>query len=171
MFKAKIIQDDKYFSTKKWLLNFGLIGSFLGGLSYFIFYIENPWMYAILLVLTLILFYIKYQFESKINHFLGKKSLAINKDFLTIDEGNSEMTIPMKELSNLSISKELMALEVQDNALSTVRPVSELSNIFKFRTHDKEYSFHLVIDSYYMVEQLKKLIQNWEMNGMVATRL
>ncbi|HPQ22584.1 MAG TPA: hypothetical protein PK147_12060, partial [Saprospiraceae bacterium] len=108
---------------------------------------------------------------SKINHFLGKKSLAINKDFLTIDEGNSEMTIPMKELSNLSISKELMALEVQDNALSTVRPVSELSNIFKFRTHDKEYSFHLVIDSYYMVEQLKKLIQNWEMNGMVVTRL
>lgn len=162
MFKAKLIEKSKYYYLKRigtiiFLLYFLLLGliSFNHLPSWTIF------------ILYLMMNYFIYKNMIKTSAVSDKRKIELDLEFLTIRSNNGEKTsnYSLKNLSKIKLKKEYEI--AKETIVDTVKEFKgEYKGSYIIIEHDnKEERFDFLIDSYYMIEELKKLSGIWQEKG------
>jgi len=167
MFKAKLIEDNKYYKFRryKYLLVFPTM--FIIGFSSNIF--SFPAWLAILimfLVVPLVLFY-NHRNENKLNSNLGETMLEIDEEEIRIKskKGPQIEKINLAEVDKLVVKKEY---GFPEDSILDKKEINQNYLVVKQANSNKRIDF--VVDSFYMFKQLDKLIAKWELKGYNVER-
>ena len=167
MFKGKLIEEEAYYQFKRRLLAISIIAMSVGAIVYGFTVIH--WGFFILYLLVLISFTIyKIKTQKKILSVSGNKRIELdhNKICIVGKKGNIEKEILVSQVQEIKVSD---IYQLADENLKSMfvemkgKPVKNHISVDSGQGFEK---FDFIIDSYYMIEQLKKVIGAWKAEGV-----
>ncbi|HEB62097.1 MAG TPA: hypothetical protein ENI82_02995 [Bacteroidetes bacterium] len=175
MFIGRYIEDRKYYDYLKKIYSFDFI-CFISASIFMIiillgllFDFDTSNILAIYFVVYIIFDYFKIRKYKKCIKFVNNAIVEIDDDFIKIKTKNNtdlEQKIDLNTVDKIYVKKDyfLFDLDKIKNLLS-----------LKFNKHPEHYiivesggkkkRIDFIFDSYYMVEELKKIINQWERKG------
>ncbi len=167
MFKAKLIDDPAYYKLRKKLLILGLPAAILMGLFFGQTQIHLPYFLAILTLIGIMTAW-RIHTHKRSASMVRNRSIEISPETIRIlsDHGKILETIPVSELDRIAV-KETYALP-EETIQDLVREIKGhgLENYMIIQQGDEERRFDFYLDSHYMIEQLKKVIADWQTRGL-----
>jgi len=167
MFKAKLINNQKYYTLRRkqtWLM---LLPSIPIGLM--VNYMAFPIWVAILVVasyVALIVYATKN--EKLLNAMLGIQTIEMDENEIRIKSKNgvSREVIPLEEIEELKIPGEygIPQDSMKDFTNELAGKPKQNHLIVKYKNEERKFDFEL--NSHYMIKQLDKIIDNWSNRGL-----
>lgn len=167
MFKAKLIESEKYYQIKRRHLLFlflpatsvWIVSIFLNLPSWFFFLIVGLFVLALIWL---------FKGQKEMNLISGRKVIEIDDNEIRIKtkSGNEKERFPLIDLEKI-IVKEKYAMpaenfkELKNEVLG--RPDQ---NYIILQQKNQQRKFYFEIDSYYMTNQLNEIIRNWSARGL-----
>lgn len=167
MFKAKLIDNDNYYKLKR--KHFLLFVMPAIPMAILVSFFQIPlWLTLIAGGLYVLILFLSNKNQKRINLVFGNKLLEIDKDEIRIKskKGVQQEVFKLNEVDKL-IVKEHYAMpeerleEVRKEIMGTTD-----QNYLIVQQYQKERKLYFEFDSYYMVNQLDKLIKSWSVNGI-----
>ncbi|MCF8237395.1 MAG: hypothetical protein K9I85_04510 [Saprospiraceae bacterium] len=167
MFKAKLIDDPAYYRLRKKMLLVGfpvaaLLGIFFGQMQ-----TALPYFVGTLIVLGLYTAW-RIRTHKRASSMVRNRSIEISSDNIRILSGHGKIleTISVGEQDRLVV-KEAYAIP-EETIHDLIREIKGkgLENYMLIRRGEEEIRFDFFLDSYYMIEQLKKIIADWQARGL-----
>ena len=171
MFKAKLIDHEKYYKLKRKQLLFLLIPSLPMWFAASFLQVPN-WIILVVIVLvflffTLILIMVSVKNQRQVNLVFGNQLLEIDETEIRIKskKGVLKEVFKLNEIENLLVKEEYAMpqetiKEVHEELKGNPNP-----NYLIVRQNNKERKLFFEIDSYYMAKQLNNLIALWVGRG------
>ena len=164
MFKAKIIEDLKYYKYIQWSLILMLLFSILGGIFGGSITNSSFSIVNILLGFTfyIVFIFITYYIQKHITSQIDKKTIEISEKTISIKSPNSEINIDLAKTDTLIVKMEyLMPGDTQKSFWNQIRG-KQYRNFIIVEQDQKSNTYEFTLDSYYMIEELKKMIASWK---------
>ncbi|NNE26155.1 MAG: hypothetical protein HKN09_04880 [Saprospiraceae bacterium] len=160
-FKAKVIESPEYYKLKRKLLWFNVFP-----ISIFIIpsvIVEESSLLVIgLIVIIGYMFLVQKKLSEKYIGLFDQRKLVVDKDTIGIYNKKKELleSYPLSELNSLEINTNFnMDQESHKEIIQELAGITRRNSIV-LKPVGKSFDF--AFDSYYMIEQLKKLVQHWQ---------
>lgn len=167
MFKAKLIDDEVYYSLKNKIFVLGLIPSFFIGILANFFQLPL-WLTIIALVAYLMILYFIYKKQTEMNYLLGNKLLEVNEKEIIIKNKKGERIkiIGITQANKITLNADMgIPQEGTKDFIGELKGETK-RNYLIFSTASGEHQFNFEVESYYMLKQLDKLINYWRGTGI-----
>jgi len=166
MFKAKLISEhNKYQALKRKLWFFLLISA---PLAILFVYVDFPlWLEGIFVVVVLSLFSWMLTTEKSMLNLLNNATIQINEDCIRLISNKKENieTIDLDKVESINVKKDYtLPQETISDIVGEIKG-NPIQNFIIIRQSNKDRKLVFEIDSYYMINQLKKLIEIWSKKG------
>jgi hypothetical protein len=168
MFKANLIEDPEYYRLRRTLLLIGLPASVLGGSLSLISDIPISWT-IILIIGALGGIVIEYRLRKGISVLARNRRIEIAPEKVVIKSrsGKVEEEIDIARVERILVKEDYMLPEENLRAIyqEMKGDADHLKNFLILEYDDRSQNLEFIIDSYYMIEQLKKLVSHWQSAG------
>lgn len=165
MFKGKLIENESYYKIKSKQFLLWTLTSIL-----FVFlvltFMDQRRFYIVLFGVYIIMSILLGRNQRRINSIFGNRIIEMDVSEIRIKSkgGNQQERINLNEVEKIILKQEYTMPEtLKDAAGELAGKVIQNYLILHFKGESKKMDFE--IDSYYMVTQLNKLIENWEKKG------
>lgn len=172
MFKAKLIENESYYKLRsKQLLLFLLPAIPLGLIISF--YQIPIWITVIIIGIYILATVLMIRNQKRINSVLGNKLIEIDEEEIRI---RSKKGI-QSETFNLSAVDKIILKSEYSMPQETLKEVGkELTgntkkNYLILQQNNQSKRLDFEVDSYYMINQLNKIIENWKVKGYNIEKL
>ena len=170
MFKAKLIENEKYYKLRSKQLFLMLLPSIPIGLIAN-FYQSPVWLTIIMLCFYGLIILLLMKNQRKIQAMLGNKLLEIDEEEIRIKSNKGEEVIRLDEITKIILKDEY---SIPQETIKDIR--KELTgetkqNYLILQKKSKKTKLDFEINSYYMINQLNKIIQTWESKGYKIERI
>jgi len=174
MFRAKLIEHKSFYKLRHKLLIFSLIGAITIGIASNIIIPKylNTATYIVgliaVFVIAIVFFRKQYKIQKGIDGLIKNKKIEISEQSIRIVKAD-KTTEKEFIINNQSFIKVKDSYEIPEEHLKNI--VNEISgksieNYVIYKNNNSEVRFDFIIDSYYMIEKLKKVIVNWKAVGI-----
>ena len=172
MFKAKLIENESYYKLRsKQMLLMLLISIPMGILAnfYSMPLNLNIVMHAIYILAVII----NSKNKKLINSMLGKKLIEIDKEEIRIKSrnGTPQEVITLGAVDKLILDGDFALPQETFKELGKEMIGNGKQNSLIIHKNSKSRKLNFEFDSYYMIEQLKKVIKHWEEKGYNIERI
>ena len=171
MFKAKLIETPEYYEWRRSLLGWSFLGAPLAGGTFFLSDDLSVSWWAVGLLATgggFLAQYAQYQLQQRIKGATGERRIEVSPETIRIlnASGETEQSLPVGAADAIVLQNRFQL------------PEESLRDIFKelkgepqrdcliYLAGEEEQRFDFLIDSYYMLEQLKKVVGRWKEAGV-----
>lgn len=170
MFKANLINSPSYYKVRRFTF---LMALYPSALVIAIILISNnfPW-YAVALVflLSMGIDFWKIRAEKKVRSRSTGNQIEISDEAIRILGTSGEVveTLKVADASGILVKE---AYAIPGDTLAGLFKEAQgktLQNFIVYQAGPKKVRYDFVIESYYMIEQLKKVIQNWQERGVAV---
>ena len=164
MFKAKLIQSEKYHALRSRQVLLGLLVVLPIGV------IVNFYKFPIWITMLMFSIYA----AGNIIIYRNKKRLEAMVEDNRIEIDDQEIRIQRLNITEKFQIKEVDKLLIKDNYTVGQESIKEISkeitgrssqNYLVLKQNDEEIKLDFVIDSYYMINQLNRITKNWKTKG------
>lgn len=166
MFKAKLIENKNYYDlrTKQALLM--LLPCFAIGLLVN-FYQIPIWVTILMIGCYIVTMVLIVGNQKRMKTALGNKVIEIDIDEIRIKskKGNEEETIDLNEVEKISLKDEYSIPQESIKELGQELTGKTKQNYVMLHKGDQKRKLDFEIDSYYMINQLNKIIATWKAKG------
>ena len=162
MFKAKIIEDKKYYSFKHKALIFYLILNIpLGIVSNFYALPLKVVVIGLILLAIPFVFMVKYFNESKKT--FGKRELVVSSDQIVVKDNKKGSTrnISFSDVNQINVNEHYGTIPDDLGAAAKELKGKFTEHYLEIETNGKTERFDFIIDSYYMAKQFQKIVDAW----------
>ena len=170
MFKAKLIDDPAYYKMRRMVFLIGLPSFALIGFLSGQWALPLPYFVGILALIGLLTAW-RIRTHKRASSMVRNRSIEISTDAIRLLSGHGRIleTFPVTELSGVTI-KETWAMpeeKIQD-LIRELRgnPLENYLIVHQPGQDDRRFDF--VLDSYYTIEQLKKVVADWQARGLIT---
>lgn len=164
MFKAKLIDDPRYYSTTRKLSLLGLVGGILSGIWFIS--IETPLGWMVLLIAFGFATW-RVWINRKAAEMVCNRKIEISPEMITVKSSQGKIleSIPTDSVSQITL-KDTYRLpdETVQDLVQSLKGKS-IENYVVLHEKNKERRFDIALDSHFMIEQLKKVVSEWEKAG------
>ncbi|MCF8370258.1 MAG: hypothetical protein K9H64_01465 [Bacteroidales bacterium] len=167
MFKGKLIEEEAYYQLRKRFLVIGFIGMAVAGILYSFFLIH--WGFLILYGIVMVSFGIyQVKTQKKILSVSGNKRIELDNNRICIvgKKGNIEKEIPISQVQEIRVNDIYQLAEENLKSMFAEMKGKPIKNHISVDTVQGIERFDFIVDSYYMIEQLKKVIDSWKEQGI-----
>lgn len=169
MFKANLINSPQYYKVRR----FALIMALYPGALAVVVVARLPWYWAVpvfLLAMGIDLW--KIRANKKVKALSSGHQIEISDEAIRILSNSGEVieTLKVADASGILVKE---AYGIPGDTLAGLFKEAQgktLQNFIVYQAGAQKVRYDFVIESYYMIEQLKKVIQNWQAKG-VAVRM
>ncbi|MBK9255503.1 MAG: hypothetical protein IPM42_08455 [Saprospiraceae bacterium] len=166
MFKAGLVENNQYYVWRRRVLMFGFPFALSMGFTSHIL-TDLPVYWVILAIITIIIIYFEFRIQKKFKEFQPEKLIEIKDKNIILKNKNGAVIreIQPEKYENIEIS--LNAKLPDDSFSDLVKNIRDgySINYIKLSNHKDNVVLNFVIDSFYMIEQLKKTAQHWKSLG------
>lgn len=166
MFKAKLIENENYYKLRSKHLLLMLLPSIPVGL------LVNFYQIPIWVTILMIGFYVTTIFlmarnQKQISSVLGNKLIEIDRDEIRIKskKGTEEETIKLNEVDRIILKDEYSIPQETLKEVGQELTGNAKQNFVILYQDNYKRQFDFEVDSYYMINQLNKLIETWKTKG------
>lgn len=173
MFKAKLIRNESYYSLKWKQLIFLMLPSI--PIGFFVNWDKFPVWVTVLAVVVyvLIIAFVINKNQRKIDKVLGVKVVEMDDGEIRINskDGAKKEVIDLNTIDEIILKKEYAVPQqtLGDFGSELMGDVKQNYIILKEKGNSRKLYFEL--ESFYMVNQLNKIIENWERKGFTIEKL
>jgi hypothetical protein len=167
MFKASLIENQKYYKLKRKLLLIGIPSAILIG------FIANFWefpflWFTVILVLTIGIMFIQNRIHKRISFFTNNRGIEIDDEFIRIKSksGEIEEQINIDSVNKIVVKNNYSFPEENLKEIFREMKGDQLKNFIIINIGGQSKKFEFTMDSYYMIEQIKKVINHWQTKGI-----
>ena len=166
MFKAKLIENDNYYKLRSKQLLLMLLPSIPFGLLVN-FYQIPTWLTVVVIGLYILVIILLIRNQKGMNSVLGNKLIEIDEQEIRIKSKNGTE----EEIVNLDDVEKIILKEDYSMPQETMKEIGEeiigkaKQNYLILQQNNQKRKLDFEIDSYFMIKQLNKLIENWETRG------
>ncbi|MEA3446527.1 MAG: hypothetical protein U9R19_17565 [Bacteroidota bacterium] len=170
MFKAKIIEKQEYYKIRRKVTLAGFLAIFVVGFLHnmFLFHLGFLVIYLALAV-SIVVYLIKLRKElisvSPVNHI----EIDNNKIRIVGKKGSVKNEIQISEVQEIKLKSSLSIQDENLNSLFAEMKGKAFKNQISIKTEHGIEKFDFILDSHYMIEQLKKVIKSWKEQGIDVT--
>ncbi len=167
MFKSYIIKSEKYYLFRKYSFWFFIISNPILFITIGALQIDNFWYYVFLFLLIIISIIISLKFKPA--SLINQQKIIINENQIQIlnKDGSLEDEIQINENSEVNIKNNYELDEEKFN----LRIDKNIGNFIIIKNEDFEKKIYFLIDSYYMLNQLNKIISQWSNAGIRLVKI
>jgi len=166
MFKGGLIENNAYYVWRKRVLLFGFPFAMSMGITSHIL-TDLPIYWVILGVIAILIIYIEYRIQKKFKEVQPDKILEIRDKTISIKTKKGELIneIPAENYDEIEIN--ISAKLTDDTAADMYKNARKgySKNYIRLKKNTESVNFDFVIESYYMLEQMKKVAQHWKALG------
>ena len=172
MFKAKLIEDKKYYSLRSNQLILMFLPSIPIGII-ILFYRIPIWINALMIVFYIAAIILTAKIQRKINSILGNKFIEIDNEEIRIKskKGINEETIDLNKVEKIILKDEYSFHQETIKEVGQELTGKTKQNFVIIQQNSQERQFDFEFDSYYMINQLNKMIETWKMKGYNIERM
>jgi hypothetical protein len=172
VFKATLIESPEYYTKRRWLMIAGFVfsilwGSYMGGIVNFQFDPGNILFISFVILSLLLVFGFSYRDSELLKWMKGKRKIEVSIDRIKI-VSKSGKVVEIVDIDNASkiIVKDTYQI-AEENVMDFVHEIkgNYRKNYIEIENDTGIYKYEFVIESYYMIEQLKKIIAHWNHKG------
>jgi len=174
MFKAKLIDHDKYHSLKRKQLLLILGIGFLSGImaNILLKYIAL-WIFCLALIFLLmpILFLSEKRFAIR-HTLLNNKIIKVDEDTISIQSntGKLQEIYEIDALEKIVVHNPLLNVENSLKELGRILMGKTKTRYLIVQQNNQQQAFHFELDSYYKVNKLNQIIDSWVKKGCIINR-
>jgi len=169
MFKANLINSPSYYKVRRFTFLMALYPSSL--VTAYIVFTNFSWHWAVpVLLLAIGIDFFKIRAEKEAKTLSTGNQIEISDNAIRI-LGNSGEVLEALKVADASgiFVKEAYAIPGDTLAgLFKEAQGKSLQNFIVYQAGPKKVRYDFVIESYYMIEQLKKVIQSWQARGVAV---
>jgi len=172
MFKAKLIENESYYRlrSKQLLLiflpaiPFGLLVNF---------YKIPIWLTIVMFGIYILTIILASRNQRQMNSILGNKLIEIDEEEIRIKskKGIQQEVIRLAEIDKLILKEKYSIPQETIKEIGSEISGNAKQNYLILQKNSKRRKFDFEIDSYFMIEQLNKIIKNWEIKGYEIKRV
>jgi len=166
-FKAKIIESPVYYTLKRKELFIGLAATIPAGLLASFF--EIPvWIVLIVLVIYILLILILKNNQQEIKNISDLKMIEIDADYIKLKSVNNEIidSFDLTKTEKIMLNKDFgMPQESIADIVQEMKGKPK-QNFIIIERNEQFQKFDFLVDSYYMLKQLDKIIEQWQQRGI-----
>jgi len=172
MFKAKLIESENYYNYRSKQLMLTLIPAVLIGVLVNAYQAPN-WLIIFMIGLYILILILMSKNQKRINAILGNILIEIDEQEIRIKskKGKEQEIIKLEEVEKIILKKEY---GIPQETIKELREelIGKTKQNFII-VHQKEQSRKLdfEVDSYFMIQQLNKLIEIWQKKGYNIERI
>ena len=172
MFKAKLIENQNYYKLRSKQLLLMLLPAISIGLLVN-FYQIPTWVTILMVGLYVTAIILMTRNQKQINSVLGNKLIEIDVDEIRIKskKGTEEETIKLKEVERIILKDEYSMPQETIKEVGQEITGKTKQNFLILHQDSKKRQLDFEIDSYYMINQLNKLIESWKLKGYNIERM
>lgn len=167
MFKAKLIENERYYKLRGKQALLMLLPSFFIGIIVN-FYQIPFWITSLVVVFYLLTAFLIRKNQKAMEFLVGDKFLEIDEQEIRIV---SKKKTPNEIINLGNFNKIIIPQQGYSIPQETIKEVGKeitgttKKNYLILRNDNQERKFDFEIESYYMIKQLEKLIKNWSTKG------
>jgi Ca2+/Na+ antiporter len=166
-FKAKLIEDPIYYSLKRKELFIGLITAIPAALlaNYF----ERPiWIVLVAFFVYIFLLLILKNNKQEINDISGQKIIEIEADLITLKSVHNKIidSFDLTKSEKISLNKDFGMPQESIADIAQEMKGKPKQNFIIIEQNGEIQKFDFLVDSYYMIKQLDKIIEQWQQKGI-----
>ncbi len=172
MFKAKLIENERYYKLRSRQLLLLLLPSIPLGLLVN-FYKIPIWISIVMFGIYILTIILAFANQKRMNSILGNKLIEIDEEEIRIKskKGIQQEVIKLYEIDKIILKKKYSMPQE-----TIMELVSEIGGNAKqiyliLQKNSKKRKLYFEIDSYFMIEQINKIIEKWEVKGYVIERV
>lgn len=172
MFKAKLIENGNYYKLKSKQLLLMVIPSIPIGLIV-VFYQIPIWLAILLIGLNIGAIFLMVRNQKQINSILGNKLIELDIDEVRIksQQGADDETIKLNNIERIILKDEYSMSQENIKEIGQELTGKAKRNYLILQQKSQKRQLDFEVDSYYMINQLNKLIESWKMKGYNIERL
>ena len=172
MFKAKLIENENYYNLRSKQVLLMFLPSIPIGLLVN-FYSIPIWLTVLMIAVYLLLAALMTKNQKQINSILSNKIIEIDEKEIRImsNKGIRAETISLEKIDKLILKNEYSIPQetIKEIGKEIVGNTKQNYLILQHNGQDRKIDFE--IDSYFMLKQLDKLIDNWNSKGYNIVRI
>ena len=171
MFKAKLINDEAYYRLRNMQLIFSFASSIAIGLL--VNFFDLPlWVALIIGGLLIIGIILSFRNQRTLNSMIGKKRIELDDSEIRIisKKGDQQETIPFGAVDKIILKKEYGLPQESMSEIADELKGQPKRNYLIIQQNDQQRKFDFELDSYYMLNQLNKVIDGWMKKGYTIER-
>jgi hypothetical protein len=169
MFKAKLIENLSYYNLKRRFTLATLISSVVSGLLFGIDHYTSLILAGIFIAMVILLYY-QVKFKKQTNHLIRNRKIEIGSEriYLKSRSGKTEEEISLSNVDRIWVQETYKMPEENFRQVLNELAGNHQKNYVIVETAGQKQKFEFSIDSFYMIEQLKKVILQWKEKGLVV---
>ncbi len=164
MFKAKLIQSEKYYKLRSKQFLLGLLVVLPMGVIVN-FYQFPAWITLIMFSIYAVGIIIIYRNRRRLESMIEDNRIEIDDQEIRIHRMNLMENFKIKEVDKLIIKDNYTMGQESIKEISKEITGRSSQNYLVVNQNNEEVKFNFVIDSYYMINQLNRIIENWKTKG------
>ena len=167
MFKGTLIENKNYYSLRSKQLLYIMLPSIAIGLL--VNFYQMPVWITIGAIISYVAFMIMTSKNQKAMHKVANKRIEIAQNKIELKETNGSLieTIEIENIDKLILKSDYkMAQETMKDLKEEIKGNAEEHYII-LESNNKQRRLDFVIESYYMLNQFKKLVQVWENKNLL----
>ena len=167
MFKGTLIENKNYYSLRSKQLLYIMLPSIAIGLL--VNFYQMPVWITIGAIISYVAFMIMTSKNQKAMHKVANKRIEIAQNKIELKETNGSLieTIEIETIDKLILKSDYkMAQETMKDLKEEIKGNAEEHYII-LENNNKQRRLDFVIESYYMLNQIKKLVQVWENKNLL----
>ena len=166
-FKAKVIENDQYYRLKR---NIGIITLLLIPLYSVLpnaALPSNMWLFLIGMMGLAFLMYYQFVWQKNMLGLVNQRKIEITPDDISIiDKKGNKQVYSVKNADSIIVKESFKMPDENFKDIYKDLNGQPIKNYIVYKDGNGDQRFEFTIDSYYMIEQMKKLIQGWQLNGI-----
>jgi ABC-type multidrug transport system fused ATPase/permease subunit len=171
MFKAKLIENEQYYKlrSKQFILMLlpalpiGIIANF---------YQIQIWITLILIAVYVLMILLMSRNQKRLNSLLGVNLIEIDENEIRVKSknGHQKERIQLENVEKIILKDDYSIPQETIKDMSKEMKGETKKNFLIIQGENNERKFDFEFDSYYMLEELKKIIKSWEVKGFNIER-
>lgn len=166
-FKAKIIESPVYYSLKRKELFIGLATAIPAAILANFF--ERPvWIVLIALVIYFLLLLIMKNNQQGIKDISSNKMIEIGVDQIDLKSANNEIigSFDLAKTKKIMLNKDFGMPQESIADIAQEMKGKPKKNFIIIEQNGQFQKFDFLVDSYYMLKQMDKIIEQWQQRGI-----
>jgi cbb3-type cytochrome oxidase subunit 3 len=172
MFKSKLIKSENYYKLRSKQLILMLLPGIPMGLIVN-FYQVPIWLTIAMIGIYILIIVLTFRNQKRINSVLGNELIEIDEKELRIisNKGIREQVFSLDKVDKLILKNEYSMPQETMKDLGKEIAGNAKQNYLILQQNGQDRRIDFEIDSYFMLRQLEKLIENWESKGYNIARV
>ena len=166
MFKAKLINNKKYYKYRGLLIVFSILLPIVFSL-FTNFQSFSNWTIALIIIVYISLVIISFKFIKQMNSMIGKEIIEIDNNEIRVKaiKSSKQEIIPVASIEKITLKKVYGIPQESMKDIAKEFKGKPKENYIIIENGNGKRRFDFEIDSYYMIDKLNKIISHWEATG------